>query len=59
MLVNELKAYRKYVNEILVKGFIKNNFVFWAVPILFVLKANSGLRFYIDYYKFNAIIRKD
>ena len=28
-------------------------------PILFVAKPNSGLRFYIDYYKLNSLTKKD
>ena len=42
------------------KGFIKLNDVTYAALILFVPKPNgSKLRFYVDYYKFNALTVKD
>ena len=45
--------------ENLSKGFIDTSQAPFASPILFVRKANGGLRFCIDYRKLNAVTRKD
>ena len=55
----ELLATKQYIVENLGKGFINHSQAPFASPILFVKKANSGLRFCIDYWKLNAITRKD
>jgi hypothetical protein len=57
--VDELLATKKYLEENLHKGFIETSQAPFASPILFVKKANGGLRFCIDYRKLNAITRKD
>jgi hypothetical protein len=41
------------------KGFIVLSQAPYALPVLFVRKLNSSLRFYIDYWKLNVITRKD
>jgi len=38
-----------YLDEHLSKGFIRVSFLPIAVPIIFIKKPSSGLRFYIDY----------
>ena len=45
--------------ENLKKGFITPNQASYTLPILFILKKNGSLYFYIDYYKLNALIKKD
>ena len=55
----ELLATKQYLVENLGKGFIDQSQAPFAAPILFVKKANGGLRFCIDYWKLNAITCKD
>jgi transposase InsO family protein len=56
---SELKATKQYLVENLDKGFIVPSQAPYASPILFVQKANGGLRFCIDYRKLNALTQKD
>jgi hypothetical protein len=55
----ELLATKQYIIENLGKGFIDHSQAPFASLILFVKKANSSLRFCIDYKKLNAITCKD
>jgi len=55
----ELKACKQYLVDNLSKGFIGQSKAPFAAPILFVRKANGGLRFCVDYRKLNAITEKD
>ena len=59
MSLEELEACREYIVQNLHKGFIEPSSAPWAAPILFVPKANGGLRLCVDYRKLNAITRKD
>ncbi|ESZ90499.1 hypothetical protein SBOR_9116 [Sclerotinia borealis F-4128] len=59
MSINKLKAVKTYLTDNLAKGFIEPNQVPFAAPILFIKKANSSLRLYIDYHKLNALTHKD
>jgi hypothetical protein len=59
MLREELNLVKKYIKDNLLKGFIKASKAPFASPILFVYKLGGGLQFYVNYYKLNAIIRKD
>jgi hypothetical protein len=56
---NELLATKQYLIEHLGKGFVDSSQAPFAALILFVRKPSSGLRFCVDYYKLNAITRKD
>ena len=47
------------MNELLAKGFIRPSTSEAGAPVLFVRKANGGLRFYYDYRALNVIIKKD
>ena len=47
--LEELLATKQYIVENLRKGFIDYSQALFASPILFVKKANSSLRFYIDF----------
>ena len=55
----KLRACKKYLTENLKKGYIIPSQASYASPILFALKKNGNLRFYIDYRKLNALIKKD
>ena len=55
----ELREVKKYLDDNLAKGFIVASAAGIASPILFVRKANGGLRFCVDYRKLNGLTRKD
>ena len=55
----ELLATKKYIIEYLNKGFIESSQALFAVPILFVQKANSTLQLCIDFQKLNFLIWKN
>ena len=59
MSLEELKATKEYLLDNLDKGFIKSSQAPFIALVLFIKKPNSGLRFYINYYKLNLITRKD
>ena len=54
----KLKQIKKYLNEHLKKRFIIFNYALFASPVLFTEKPNNKLRFYVNYKKLNAIIKK-
>jgi hypothetical protein len=49
MTTEELETVKQYLVDNLSKGFIKPSQAPFAAPVLFVKKANSSLRFYIDF----------
>ena len=59
IFLNELKCLRKYLDENLLKGFIRASTSPVVVSILFVKKPEGGLRFYVDYRALNAITVKN
>jgi hypothetical protein len=59
MITKELLAVKEYLLENLYKGFIVLNSASFASPVLFVAKPNSSLRFCVNYYKLNSLIKKD
>jgi len=59
LTLEELQAYKQYLVNNLSKGFIVPSQALFAALILFVHKANSGLRFCVDYRKLNAATLKD
>ena len=59
MTTKELLIVKEYLLKNLYKGFIIPSSSLFASPILFIAKPNSGLHFYIDYYKLNSLIKKD
>ena len=54
----KLEQVKKYLNEHLKKEFIVFNYALFALFILFIKKLNKNLRFYVNYRKLNAIIKK-
>ena len=52
-------AIKKWVIENFNKGFISDIYAPFASLILFIKKANSFLRLYINYWKLNLITKKD
>jgi hypothetical protein len=57
--LEELEATKKYIEEYLVKGYIKRVYSSFTSLILFARKKNRGLRLYINYRRLNKIIKKD
>jgi len=55
----ELIVLWKTLTELLDKGFIRASNSLTGALVLFVKKLGGGLRFYIDYWRLNAITRKD
>jgi len=58
-LWNELAILRRYLDNALVKNWIKYLVSSTSVSILFVLKLNSELRLCVNYRNLNAIIIKN
>ena len=56
---HKLEQVKKYLNEHLKKKFIVSSHTSFASLILFVEKPNEELRFYVDYKKLNAIIKRN
>ena len=50
---------KKYLNEHLKKKFIIFNYASFASSVLFIEKSNNELRFYVNYKKLNAIIKRN
>ena len=59
MTTEELEEVKRYLTDNLSKGFIEPSQAPFTSPILFVKKANSSLRFYIDFRKLNDLTYKD
>ena len=59
ILEYKLKQIKKYLNKYLKKGFIILSYILFILFILFAEKLNKELRFYINYRKLNAIIKRN
>ena len=60
LLLNyKFEQIKKYLNEHLKKEFIVFNYVLFVSFILFIKKLNEDLRFYMNYRKFNVIIKRN
>ncbi|CAL3971244.1 unnamed protein product [Diplocarpon coronariae] len=59
MSIPELETVKAYLINNLSKGFIEASSAPYATPVLFVKKADSSLRFYIDYRMLNNLTCKD
>ena len=56
---HKFEQIKKYLNEHLKKEFIVSNYALFALFVLFIEKSNEELRFYVDYKKLNAIIKRN
>ena len=56
---DELKILKKYLDDNLVKRFIRSNSFLVILLILFIKKLNKNLRLYVDYRALNAIMIKN
>ncbi len=57
MFNHKLQKIKKYLIKHLNKKFIFFSFASYILLILFIEKKDESLRFYIDYRKFNALIK--
>ena len=57
--LERLDLLRDTLYEYLNRGFIVLSKVIYTLPVLFMLKLNSGKWFCVDYRKLNRIIKKD
>ncbi len=55
----KLQKVKKYLNENLFKEFITSSKASYFSLVLFILKANEDLWFCVDYWKLNAIIKRN
>ncbi len=55
----KLQKIKKYLNENFFKEFIIFNKALYFSFVLFILKANEDLWFCVDYWKLNAIIKRN
>ncbi len=55
----KLQKVKKYLNENLFKEFIISSKASYFSLVLFILKANEDLWFCVDYWKLNAIIKRN
>ncbi|KAI9035170.1 retrovirus polyprotein [Aspergillus affinis] len=55
----ELEAIKAYLIENLQKGFIVSSAAPFGSPVLMAAKPGGGLRFCVDYWKLNSIIKKN
>ena len=59
MFSYKFKKVKKYLIENLFKNFIMFNKILYFSSILFAMKVNENLRFYVDYRKFNVITKRN
>ena len=59
MLSHKLQKIKKYLEENLKKKFITFSKALFASSILFVEKKDDSLRFCVNYWKLNALIKRD
>ncbi len=59
MSSHKLQKIKKYLKENLKKKFITLSKAFFASLILFIEKKDDSLCFCIDYWKLNALIKRD
>jgi hypothetical protein len=55
----KLQKIKEYLTKNLKKGFITLNKTLYASPILFTEKKDGSLRFYMNYRRLNALIKRD
>jgi len=59
MSLYKLAKVKEYLNKNLAKGYITPSKAVYLLLVLFALKANGDLRFYIDYRKLNALTKRN
>ena len=59
MFKNRLQKIKKYFEKNLKKEFISSSLIFYTLLVLFVVKSNKSLRFYVNYRKLNVVIKQN
>ena len=59
LLSKKLETLNKYIKKNFFKKFISFNKIFFVSFILFVIKFNKFLKFYVNYRKFNVITKRN
>ena len=59
MSENKLQKIKKYLEKNLKKEFISFSLIFYASSVLFVVKSNKSLRFYVNYRKLNIVTKRN
>ena len=59
MSENKLQKIKKYLEKNLKKEFISFSLIFYALSVLFVVKSNKSLRFYVNYRKLNVVTKQN
>ena len=59
LFIYKFEQVKKYLNKHLRKEFIVFNHILFVLFILFTEKSNKDLRFYANYRKLNAIIKRN
>ncbi len=59
MFFYKLQKVKKYLNENFFKEFITSSKASYFSLVLFILKTNEDLRFCVDYWKLNVIIKRN
>ena len=57
MSKNKLQKMKKYLKKNLKKRFISSSLIFYALLVLFVVKLNESLRFYVNYRRLNVVTK--
>ena len=55
----KLEALRKYLQELLARGFIKPSSSSFGAPVLLVVKSDGTFRFTVDYRALNSVLEMD
>lgn len=55
----KLEKVKAYLDKNLAKGYIISSKVAYSLLVLFTLKSNRDLRFYIDYRKLNTLTKRN
>ena len=56
---NKLQKMKKYIEKNLKKEFISSSSILYASLVLFVVKSNKSLRFYVNYRKLNVVTKRN
>ena len=59
MFKNKLQKIKKYLEKNLKKEFISFSSILYASSVLFVVKSNESLRFYVNYCKLNVVTKRN
>ena len=59
MFKNKLQKMKKYLEKNLKKEFISSSSTLYTLSVLFVVKSNKSLRFYVNYCKLNIVTKRN